>query len=116
MERREINETKRFEQRSKIDVEMMSIYLKRIQGKMMETDESKYDKNIGLANITFDIERPSRLVQTIYQMILSLQSKRFMVVAVLPLTSEPFCFDPFDNVDVVQIKWPQSIQTTRTFR
>ena len=33
---------------------------------------------------------------------------------VLPLTSNEFkFFDEYENVDVVQVKWPQNIQTTR---
>lgn len=68
-------------------------------------------------NITFDIERlhQDSYVQTIYKMIKGLKFREDLWwELVLPLTSEPFTlFDEFDNVDVVQIKWPQSIQTTR---
>ena len=79
------------------------------KGKMMETDENQNMIRILVwPNITFDIERlhQDSYVQTIYKMILGLQSRRDLWwELVLPLTSEPFTlFDPFDNVDVVQIK------------
>lgn len=69
-------------------------------------------------NITFDIEQLERdsFVQTIYKMIGGLNKVRddLWWELVMPLTSKPFeLFDEFNNVDVVQIKWPQNIQTTR---
>ena len=69
-------------------------------------------------NITFDIEQLERdsYVQTIYKMISGLNGLRddMWWELVMPLTSKPFeLFDEFNNVDVVQIKWLQNIQTTR---
>ena len=69
-------------------------------------------------NITFDIEQLERdsFVQTIYKMIGGLNKVRddLWWELVMPLTSKSFeLFDEFNNVDVVQIKWPQNTQTTR---
>lgn len=69
-------------------------------------------------NITFDIEQLEKdsYVQTIHKMIAGLNKTRndLWWELVLPLTSGDFTFfDEFDNVDVVQVKWPQNIQTTR---
>ena len=69
-------------------------------------------------NITFDIEQLEKdsYVQTIHKMIAGLNEIRndLWWELVLPLTSGDFTFfDEFNNVDVVQVKWPQNIQTTR---
>ena len=78
---------------------------------------SKMKRILVWPNITFDIEQLERdsYVQTIYKMIKGLSNKKDLWwELVMPLTSEPFTmFDEFNNVDVVQIKWPQQIQTTR---
>ena len=69
-------------------------------------------------NITFDIEQLEKdsYVQTIHKMIGGLNKVRddLWWELVLPLTSNDFdFFDEYENVDVVQVKWPQNIQTTR---
>ena len=69
-------------------------------------------------NITFDIEQLEKdsYVQTIHKMIGGLNKIRndLWWELVLPLTSNEFkFFDEYENVDVVQVKWPQNIQTTR---
>ena len=69
-------------------------------------------------NITFDIERLEQdsYVQTIYKMISGLNQVRddLWWELVLPLTTKDFTlFDKIENVDVVQLKWPQNTQTTR---
>ena len=69
-------------------------------------------------NITLDIERLEQdsYVQTIYKMIEGLNKVRddLWWELVLPLTTKDFTlFDKIDNVDVVQLKWPQNTITTR---
>ena len=70
-------------------------------------------------NITFkhdELEKDS-YVQTIYKMIQSLnrlgRTDLFWML-VLPKREEPFVmFDGMDNVDIIHVRWPQFIQTTR---
>jgi len=69
-------------------------------------------------NITFDIERLEQdsYVQTIHKMINGLNQVRddLWWELVLPRTTGDFTlFNEFENVDVVQVKWPQNIQSTR---
>jgi len=69
-------------------------------------------------NITFDIERLEQdsYVQTIHKMINGLNQVRddLWWELVLPRTTGDFTFfDELKNVDVVQVKWPQNIQSTR---
>ena len=69
-------------------------------------------------NITLDIERLEQdsYVQTIHKMINGLNQVRgdLWWELVLPLTTKDFTlFNDIDNVDVVQVKWPQNTITTR---
>ena len=71
-----------------------------------------------LQDLMDDIERLEQdsYVQTIYKMIEGLNKVRddLWWELVLPLTTKDFTlFDKIDNVDVVQLKWPQNTITTR---
>jgi hypothetical protein len=91
---------------------------KKKDGIDISSKSTKMKRILVWPNVTFDIERLEQdsYVQTIYKMIEGLNKirKDLWWELVLPRTTKDFIlFSKFKNVDVVQVKWPQNIQTTR---